>query len=148
MDILLIEDDSFKCDSIVQYISTVFGKAQIEICNNLSEGIISVNNKAFDFILVDMAIPSHPIEPGGGSPLSLLTGGLDIILEVKYLERNDPCIIITQYPDLELCGQLFSLDQAVNEIYERFDCKIRACIEYKEGSDEWQQELHKALINK
>lgn len=147
MNILLIEDDGFKSDSIVNYVHSVFANVQIETCDNLSEGIFCVNKKAYDFILVDMAIPSHPIEPGGGSPLSLLTGGLDIILEVKYLERNDPCIIITQYPDLELCGQLFSLDQAISEIAKRFECEIRACIEYNEGSDEWQQELHKALIS-
>lgn len=145
MKILLIEDDSFKSESIVIFLNELYPGALLDICSSLSEGIDYVNKTIYDYVLVDMAIPSHPIEPGGGSPLSLLTGGLDIILELKYMERKDSCIIITQYPDLELCGQLFSLDEAVEQLQVQLGCTVLACIEYNEGSVRWQYDLQMAL---
>ncbi|MDT8849032.1 response regulator transcription factor [Pantoea dispersa] len=145
MRILIIEDDSFKLESIRDFLSKKLDRSVIEICTSLSEGIINVNNNKYDLIMVDMAIPSHPITPGGGSPLSLLTGGLDILLELNYLERSDVCIIITQYPDIEIAGKLYALQDAKKEIKIQLECDVLACIEYKEGSDEWQQELEGVL---
>ncbi|EMD6814476.1 response regulator [Citrobacter koseri] len=145
MKILLIEDDGFKSESIVNFIELFYPNAALHLCSSLSEGIEYVNKNIYDYVLVDMAIPSHPIEPGGGSPLSLLTGGLEIILELKFLERKDSCIIITQYPDLELCGQLFSLDEAVEELRVQLECNVLACIEYNEGSEQWKKKLRMVL---
>lgn len=145
MKILLIEDDSFKSESIVKFLIELYPNAKLDVCESLSEGIDYVNHTMYNYVLVDMAIPSHPIEPGGGSPLSLLTGGLDIILELKYLNRKDSCIIITQFPDLELCGQFFSLEEAVDQIDIQLGCKVLACIEYNEGSENWQKDLQMAL---
>lgn len=145
MKILLIEDDGFKSESIVNFLNELYPTAVLNICESLSEGIDYVNHTVYDYVLVDMAIPSHPIEPGGGSPLSLLTGGLEIILELKFMDRKDSCIIITQYPDLELCGQLFSLDEAVEQLNVQLGCKVLACIEYNEGSEHWQNNLQMAL---
>lgn len=145
MKILLIEDDSFKSESIVNFLSELFPSSMLNVCASLSEGIDYVNSNIYDYVLVDMAIPSHPVEPGGGSPLSLLTGGLEIILELKFMDRKDSCIIITQYPDLELCGQLFSLDEAVEQLHVQLGCKVLACIEYNEGSKRWQHDLKMAL---
>jgi len=145
MKILLIEDDGFKSESIIYFINHLYPSSFLNVCSSLSEGIEYVNNNIYDYVLVDMAIPSHPIEPGGGSPLSLLTGGLDIILELKFLDRNDSCIIITQYPDLELCGQLYSLDEAVEQLWTQLGCKVLACIEYNEGSENWKYYLRAVL---
>lgn len=145
MNILLIEDDGFKSESIANFIDNIYPKALLHLCTSLSEGIEYVNNNVYDYVLVDMAIPSHPIEPGGGSPLSLLTGGLEVILELKFLHRNDSCVIITQYPDLELCGQLYSLDEAVEQLRVQLECNVLACIEYNEGSEQWKQELQMVL---
>ena len=139
--LLLIEDDSFKAKSLLDFVYSVLPDVSVTNASSLVEAINQVNNASFDLVLIDMAIPSHPIISGAGSPMSLLTGGLDVLLELKYLERSDPCVIITQYPDIELSGQFFPLQQAGREIKTQLDCDVLACIEYSEGSEKWKTVL-------
>lgn len=139
--ILIIEDDSFKSKSLCDFLEGVFVEPDIELATSLVEAIGCVNSKRYDLILVDMAIPSHPSVSGGGSPMSLLTGGLDVLLELRFLERSDPCIVITQYPDIEISGQFYSVAEAAEEINRQLDCKVMACISYNEGSDAWKKSL-------
>ncbi|MBF4437269.1 response regulator, partial [Vibrio anguillarum] len=108
-NILIIEDDSFKADSLEQFLIQYNSKADIKIAGSLAEAINSVNREVFDLILVDMAIPSHPSVAGGGAPTSLLTGGIDVLLELNYLNRKDPCIVVTQYPDIDISGKFYDL---------------------------------------
>lgn len=139
--ILVVEDDSFKSKSLCDFLYKFFENPTIDLAASLVEGISLVNNNVYDLIFVDMAIPSHPSIPGGGAPMSLLTGGLDILLELKYLERCDPCFIITQYPDIEIGGQFYSIDDAAEEIKQQLGCAVLACISYNEGSDSWKASL-------
>jgi len=139
--ILLIEDDSFKAKSLQDFVSSVLRDVSINNASSLVEAIDQVSQEPFDLVLIDMAIPSHPIISGAGSPISLLTGGLDVLLELKSLERSDPCVIITQYPEIELSGQFFPVQQACREIKTQLDCEVLACIEYSEGSESWKAAL-------
>ncbi len=115
-EVLIIEDDNFKAISLKEFIDAHSEFDSVEIVSSLVEAIDAVNGKSFALILVDMAIPSHPVVPGGGSPISLLTGGIEVLLELGSLGREDPCIIITQYPDIEISGSFFSLQQAKSEL--------------------------------
>lgn len=144
--ILLIEDDSFKAKSLRDFISSVLlDKMSINEVSSLVEAINQINQDSFDLVLIDMAIPSHPIISGEGSPMSLLTGGLEVLLELKFLERSDSCVIITQYPEIELSGKFFSIQQASSAIKEQLNCDVFACIEYLEGSENWKIALLKVL---
>ncbi|MEH6501031.1 MAG: response regulator [Pseudoalteromonas distincta] len=145
MKILLVEDDSFKALSISDYIHEECKQAIITIASSLVDAIDSVNNENFDLILVDMGIPSHPTVAGGGSPMSLLTGGLDVLLELNSLGRADPCLIITQYPEIEISGNFYPVNCATEKILIHLSCVVMDCILYIEGSSEWKGALKKAL---
>ncbi|UVM51570.1 response regulator [Pseudomonas sp. B21-015] len=143
--VLIIEDDSFKANSLTEHIEHVVTGANITIATNLADAIEMVNKNTYTLIIVDMAIPSHPTVYGGGSPMSLLTGGLDILLELRELERDDPCIIVTQYPDIEICGDFYPLSKAKDEIKKLLDCDVVTCIAYSEGSTEWKVAITEEL---
>lgn len=146
-NILIIEDDSFKADSLVQFLVGYYSDPEIKIAGSLAEAINIVNSDIFNLILVDMALPSHPSVIGGGSPTSLLTGGIDVLLELNYLERNDPCIVVTQYPDIDISGKFYDLTQAKIEFKTQLGCNVMACIEYKEEESSWQEHLKSILDN-
>lgn len=143
--VLIIEDDSFKANSLVEHIKHTIFDVTISIATNLTEAVEMVNNNTYALIVLDMAIPSHPTISGGGSPMSLLTGGLDILLELKELEREDPCVIVTQYPDIEICENFYPLNKAKEEIKKLLDCDVVTCIAYSEGSEEWKIAITKEL---
>lgn len=147
MDIFIVEDDDFKSRRLKDFFFEKSPEAKIQESTSLVEAISEINNNVYDLILVDMAIPSHPINPGEGAPMSLLTGGLDILLEIKALERNDPCIIITQYHEIEISGELYPVDEASKAIKDMLDCDIVGCIEYSEDNSDWKNKLKDMLLH-
>lgn len=145
--ILIVEDDEFKLNSLIDFLYKNLKSIEIHEATNLYDATVTINSKNFDLILLDMSIPSHPLEIAGGTPKSLPIGGLQIIFELKSLKRTDDCIIITQYPDIEICGNHYPVKQAEDYIFENYNYRILKCIQYSEGAKSWEIELTKALSN-
>lgn len=145
MKILVIEDDNFKADSISSFLSVKYSGSNITVKTNLAESIEIINLEEFNYVMVDMAIPSHPIVSGEGAPISFLTGGLDVILELNALERADECIILTQYPEIEICGQFYHINEAKNMIETLLGCSVLGCLEYSENGTNWKTSLENLL---
>jgi len=145
--ILIIEDDEFKAKSLRDFMQARDSTSSIFVVSSLVEAISAINSSEYDYVLIDMAIPSHPLKVGEGAPISLLTGGLEVLLELQSLERSDPCIIITQYPDIEISGQFFPLDKASEEIKSQLGCSVLTCVEYRESDPKWKKQLGTTLDN-
>jgi CheY-like chemotaxis protein len=145
--ILVVEDDSFKSEALVAIITNVIRRPEITCSTNVATAILNVNMHVFDLIIVDMALPSHSLISGGGSPVSLLNGGLEILLELNSLDRKDHCIIVTQYPEIEIGGKFFPVRKSAAAIREHFECDVVECLEYSEESDDWKLKLIKLLEN-
>jgi CheY-like chemotaxis protein len=143
--VLLIEDDEFKANNIKELLQASGKYSDIFLVSSLVEAVEAVNRLDFDLVLIDMAIPSHPVVAGGGAPMSLLTGGLEVLLELSSIEKSPPCIIITQYPDIEISGEFYTVEQAAKEIKNRLGCEVLDCIKYMEGNDSWKLALKKVL---
>lgn len=143
--ILLIEDDGFKAKSLIDFLCSSWIGVSIITAPSLVDAVEAINERVYDLILIDMAIPSHPAILGGGSPMSLLTGGLEVLLELKFLGRLDSCVVITQYPEIEISGTFFSVSEAAKKIRERLNCEVLECIKYSEGSGDWKLALGAVL---
>jgi len=143
--VLIIEDDEFKAKSLRDYILSRDEYDNVYMASSLVEAVDSIKKSEYALILVDMAIPSHPVLMGGGSPISLLTGGLEVLMELSCMGRTEPCVVITQYYDIEISGEFYSLEEAKEEIFNQLGCSVLSCIEYKEGDDSWKLLLDKAL---
>lgn len=104
-----------------------------------------LSKEKFDIAIIDMAIPSHPASAGDGSPYPLPKGGLDVLFEIEALGQHCTCVVLTQYPEVEIEGCLIPVDQAAAEIDEKFDIQIAGCIQYFEENSVWQDKLRKIL---
>ena len=143
--ILVVEDDEFKLSSLKQFLVNSFKSVELHEATNLYDATIIINDITFDLILLDMSIPSHPFKVAGGTPKSLPIGGLQVIFELKSLKRTDDCIIITQYPEIEICGSHYPTAKAEKSIFEHYNYRVLKCIQYSEGASLWKSELTKAL---
>lgn len=146
MKILIIEDDDFKFDNIFHFLSNNLS-CNISRSKSLSDSILRINENDYDVIIIDMAIPSHDIEKGGGAPKSLLNGGIEIILELEFLGKEPKKIILTQYPDIEISGKFYSIEDAKSEIRNSLECNIDACIKYIDSDVTWKQQLKEVMEN-
>lgn len=143
--VLIVEDDAFKSDNLLALVQSKIRHAEVRRVSDVSSAIAAVNAVRFDLILIDMALPSHPIVSGGGPPMSLLTGGLEVLFELQSLDHQVDCIIVTQYPEIEISGRFFPVKQAAAAMREEFQTPVVACLEYSEDSVDWMVLLSKLL---
>lgn len=145
MKILLIEDDEHKRHSIESAIFGYCSDSTILAVNSLCTAVESLGHGPFDLIVLDMAIPSHPPIAGEGSPVSLLTGGLDVLLELNSMGRSDPCIIITQYPEIEISHNFYPVVAAKVAILELLEYCVIDCVAYSDEDELWLIQFRRLL---
>jgi len=145
MKVLLIEDDEFKQRSIELALRACRPDFLITSADSLYTATAALEDGPFDLIVLDMAIPSHPPMPGQGAPVSFLTGGLDILLELEARGRVDPCIIITQFPEIEISEHFYSVDRAARAIRDNLGYNVIECVAYSSDSDTWLEHFTELL---
>lgn len=145
---LIVEDDPYKLDGIQAYLKSVFvGTLDISVCQALASVTALLGSQIFDLAIIDMSIHSHEPEAGSGSPFPLSSGGLDVLFEIVYSENgaNTTCIILTQYPDIEIESLPIPVEQAKKEILDKFDIDVAGCVRYLESDSQWKADLYSIL---
>lgn len=143
---LIVEDDPFKIDSIRAHLRDVFsGRIDTVECQALATASSVLASSTFDLAIIDMSIHSHEPEAGAGSPFPLSSGGLDVLFEIEHSGNKTPCIILTQYPDIEIDGAPIPVEFARQEILEKFEIKVAGCVRYLENDNRWKAEVTSIL---
>lgn len=143
---LVVEDDPFKMEGIRAHLKEVLGdRVETVECQALSSATSLLDSRKFDLAILDMSIHSHELEAGAGSPFSLSSGGLDVLFEIVYSGVTTQCIILTQYPDIELEGVPVPVEMAQQEIFEKFDIRVAGCVRYVENDNRWKVEVTSIL---
>lgn len=145
---LIVEDDPYKLNGIQTYLKSVFvGTLDISVCQALASATALLGSQKFDLAIIDMSIHSHEPEAGSGSPFPLSTGGLDVLFEIVHSENGTktPCIILTQYPDIEIESLPIPVEQAKKEILDKFDIDVAGCVRYLEDDSQWKADLYLIL---
>ena len=114
-------------------------------CQALSTASSFLATSTFDLAIIDMSIHSHEPEAGAGSPFPLSSGGLDVLFEIEHSGGNTACIILTQYPDIEIDGIPIPVESAQLEILEKFEIKVAGCVRYFESNNRWKAEVSSIL---
>lgn len=139
---LIVEDDQFKLDGIRAHLIDFFqNKIEITECHALASASKLLALNVFDLAIIDMSIHSHEPEAGAGSPFPLSSGGLDVLFEIDYSENNTQCIILTQYPDIDMEGFPIPVEKAKQEILIKFNIEVAGCIRYLENDSQWKQDI-------
>jgi CheY-like chemotaxis protein len=145
MRVLLVEDDEHKRVSIVSALDACNAPVKVEVAESLYTGIDLIGDAEYDLVVLDMAIPSHPPVPGEGSPVSFNTGGLDILLELDSRGRSDRCIIITQFPEIEISQVFYPVKVAAAVIEKELGYKVIDCIAYSGVDGDWLEQFSDLL---
>ena len=145
---LIVEDDAFKLEGVRAYLNSVFtGTLEISVCQALASATALLSSQTFDLAIIDMSIHSHEPQAGSGSPFPLSSGGLDVLFTIVYSDNgaNTSCIIPTQYPDIEIESLPIPVEQAKQEILDKFDIDVAGCVRYLENDNQWKADLYSVL---
>lgn len=139
---LVVEDDAFKMEGIRSHLNDIFGeRVKVVGCQALASATALLASQTFDLAIIDMSIHSHEPEAGAGSPFPQSSGGLDVLFEIVYSGSNTHCIILTQYPDIEIESLPIPVQHAQKEILEKFDIKVAGCVRYLENDNQWKADI-------
>ncbi len=149
MKILVVEDDSFKFSKIAGLLNESFHDEDIIHHDNVFAAVNYIRRESPDIIVLDMSLPSHPAVAGEGSPVSMPTGGIEIILELKILGKRDiPIIILTQYPDVEVEYEYYSISDSERVIKNLYGIEQLSVVHYDNESDNWRYQTKRFLNSK
>jgi CheY-like chemotaxis protein len=145
LHILLVEDDQFKQEPLESAIREIYADAVIDVARSVQQAVKSLRSREFDFITLDIALPSHESRAGSAQPISQPSGGIEVLLELAYDERKDPVIIVTQYPDIEYNGKIFSLSRARQALSVALPVNLLAVIQFSPQDHDWHEQFRKAM---
>ena len=143
MKVLLIEDDDYKARQIVEFVNTL--GYEVEVKKAYNSGMMALTNNQYDFVLLDMTIPSFELSPEHPTSRIRKYGGRDILNEMERCEIVVPTIIITQYKVLD-DGEK-SLEILNEELAEEYSQIYKGLIYYNSSIVDWQEKLQNILFN-
>lgn len=147
MNILVVEDDPFKMAAIAAIIEPLVNGEPIARATSLRSAMAKLEEQSFDFVILDMAIPSHTSEVGAIDTYSQPVGGLDVLLYLTFGARSERVAILTQYPTVEYDRQHVPLEK-FKAVLERDDVSnVVDVIRFDEDMDDWKEKLISALGN-
>jgi len=147
LSILIVEDDEHKSSRITALIQSDYPEIRFEITESVRDAVTHVNKKTPSKIILDMSLPSHMPGIGVGNPLSMPTGGIEVLFELRKLGfRNLPILILTQYPEIEIENEPYALDEASEAFLELYGMSNIAVSHYDNDlDDEWRSVTHQFL---
>lgn len=132
MRVLIVEDDPFKLDDIQRVIEKV-PCAVWTPATSLHSAMTALEQKSFEFVVLDMAIPSHTSDAGAADTYSQPVGGLDVLLFLASAERREQVAILTQHPTVEYDRRHVPLNKLIQILQGDGVTNVRAAIWFTEG---------------
>ncbi len=139
MKALLIEDDIIKANKILDYVSENFPSISLIHRKSYQSGIKQIFEEDFDFILLDMSIPTYDQEQGNFSGKPRNFGGRDILREMKRNKKKSKVLVVTQYNEFD--GGSISIKQLDDQLSEKYAELYMGYIYYKSGQTDWKDHL-------
>lgn len=139
MRILIVEDDGFKLQAIKRAVNA-YSSQHIEVVTSLRSAMTVLEAQTFDFVVLDMAIPSHTSDVGVVDTYSQPVGGLDVLLFLASNERNERVAILTQHPTVEYDRRHVPLKELIEILHKDGVNNIAAAVLFSD-KDEWEKPL-------
>ena len=142
MEILIIEDNNDKRNTIKDFLRKKIEHAIFSEAKSYSAGISEVYNGKWDLIILDMSLPTYDIthtETGGEmKPMA----GREILRRMQNRRINIPVIIVTQF---DIFGEnQISLSSLNQEFREKYNHIWQGTVSYDKPT--WQIELDELIL--
>lgn len=136
---LVVEDDPAKASKITELISANFPHVTMNIVMSYQSGINEILEVEYDFILLDMSLPTYDQIKGNFSGKPKGFGGEAILKEMRRYKRKSVVKVITQYNEFD--GGLISMADLDDQLKVNFPELYHGYIVYIAKRTEWEDEL-------
>lgn len=141
MNIGIIEDNIHKKTKITSYLDTQFPEYKYKEASSYSSGTTLVEENLFDFLILDMSLPTYDVTKTDGGGRIRTDGGKDILKRLKRKKKMLPFVILTQYSTFSETTGTKTLDELEEIIQEQFPDFYKGLIFYDTSSTSWKEKL-------
>ncbi|RFZ90100.1 hypothetical protein D0C36_22935 [Mucilaginibacter conchicola] len=138
MNGLLVEDDQTKANKIIDIINEKCPGVNLSLESSYQNGLNAIFNYPFDFILLDMSLPTYDQINGNFSGKPKGFGGSNILKEMRRYGKTAVVKVITQYNEFDGTVSMKDLDAELKTTYPTL---YRGYITYAAKRTEWVEEL-------
>lgn len=143
--VLIVEDDTYKLDGLLEVVNRALVDASITCCRSVQAAVVEICDKNFEFVILDMSLPSHDPEKGSMLGIPRLSGGVEVLFELDYNSKESNVIIVTQYPEIEMSDEMVPLPKVKEFLKGNYNINIRSCVYYDSDSHAWQAEISETI---
>lgn len=146
--ILLVEDEDHKVSHLKRQIQASAHKdADLHVAKSVKDAIAAVLSKTYDLVVLDMALPTFTKEKSSGETggVAQASGGVEVIRMMQQIEKNPPIIVVTQYPDIFISGQLIRLRKIRDTLNRKYKSNVLGVVLYSYEGEDWTRSFDRFL---
>lgn len=147
MKILVIEDDNNKMERIVSEILDIRKDARLTEARSYQSGLRHLMSDTFDFLLLDMSLPTFDISPEEDGFQVDPFSGRNILEEMSRKKISVPTAVITMFETFGEGSDLMTLEELNKDLANRYPSIYKGAIYYNSSEINWKDTL-KSLIGK
>lgn len=140
-EILFIEDNRTKADDVSLFMSHNYPHINFVVRESFTSGLRELFAKKYDFLFLDMSIPTRE-----GDTNSLINnfeqlGGYQILSEMKRKNKQIPTILITMFNDFGINSSFVNLEEINQICIDQFSQFYKGAVFYSSRENSWKERL-------
>ena len=141
MKFLVIEDDEYKRNKVIDCINDNFGQVTYKYAKSVNSAVVQLEEIDEEYIiLLDMSLPTYDLDnSSGGKPQGF--GGIEILRNMEFFDIKNKVIVITQYESIASGDELLDLTQIQKNLENEFEDVFYKLIHFSVVSDTWKKKL-------
>lgn len=147
MKILIIEDDTNKLKQIEVFLTENFSEVEIMDARSYQSGLKKLHEGSFDFVLLDMSLPTYDIKSGEDGYRFRRLAGQEILSELKRRRKEDRVIVVTQFETFGEGDNYIDLKDLKAMMEKDFIPNYLGTVYYNPGQNVWKTELKETIDN-
>ena len=145
MKILIIEDDSNKMRRIAKELREICKDVQLSEARSYQSGVRYLMSDQFDFLLLDMSLPTFDISQEEDGFQVDPFSGRNILQELKRKHVLVPTAVITMFETFGDGADLMTLDELDKDLADNYPTIFRGVIYYNSSEINWKESLKKLI---
>lgn len=141
MRILVIEDNDYKREKVTSFLKDSLKDLTITEAYSYSSGLEKVIENTYDFLILDMSLPSFDRKDTENGGRFRTYGGKEIARKMKRKNISTPFVILTHYTSFSDDYGDTSLDTLAIQLAEQNGDKFKSAVYYSGAESSWKVEL-------
>jgi hypothetical protein len=145
MKFAIIDDSSYKIDSLFGILSRKFPESPIEIAKTFQSAMKMLGDYQPDVVLLDMSLPTSEKEDGRIGGRGRIYGGRELMAEMEFMEIAPQVIIVSQFEAFREDGVSVDLAVLLKELEQDFPALYVGGVFYSTVDNTWEGKLDTLL---